>query len=86
MQVVDLATGAVSRTFQGDTEPITSIAVSPNGRHIFAASRSLVTKCWDLQTGQCHRTWRVRRPLLALLQPGAPPILGGNHFSRRIAR
>lgn len=69
-QVVDLATGAVGRTFPGDTEPITSIAVSPNGRHIFAASRSLVTKCWDLQTGQCHRTWRVWRPPLSWLQPG----------------
>jgi WD40 repeat protein len=59
-QVVDLASGATTQTLPGDTEPVTAIAVSPNGKHIFSASRSLTSKAWDLATGTCFRTWRVR--------------------------
>ena len=59
-QVVDIASGATVRTLPGDSEPVTSIAVSPNGKHIFAASRSLTTKAWDLTDGSCFRTWKVR--------------------------
>ena len=60
MQVIELASGAARHTLAGDTEPVTSIAVSPNGKHVFTSSRSLTCKAWDLSTATCFRTWRVR--------------------------
>lgn len=62
VQVIQLSNGAVLHSFAGDTEPVTALAFSPNGQHIFAASRSLACKAWELPTGQCFRTWRVRTP------------------------
>lgn len=59
VQVVDIATGVVKHTFPGDTEPLTAIAVSSNGKHVFSASRSLTSKAWDLTTGTCFRSWKV---------------------------
>lgn len=61
VQVVHIATGKTQNTFPGDAEPITALAISPNGRHIFAASQSLTSKAWDLVTAKCFRTWKVRR-------------------------
>ena len=61
VQIVELASGAVTHTFAGDAEPITALAVSPNGKHLFTSSRSLASKAWDLQSGACFRTWRVRK-------------------------
>eukprot|EP00899_Mesostigma_viride_P028342 jgi/Mesvir1/8693/Mv02630-RA.2 len=48
VKVVDLATARVLQTLPGDTEPITSVAVSPDGRQVFTSSRSLQTKWWVL--------------------------------------
>jgi WD40 repeat protein len=59
-QVVEITSGVTRHTFPGDTEPVTALAVSPNGMHIFSSSRSLTSKAWDLTTGTCFRTWRVR--------------------------
>jgi U3 small nucleolar RNA-associated protein 13 len=43
-----------------DTEPITALAVSPDCKTLVAASRSLSVKVWDITTGECVRTWKVR--------------------------
>jgi hypothetical protein len=60
LQVVDIASGAVLRTLPGDSEPVTALAVSPDGESVFTASRSLTCKRWSLATGECLRAWRVR--------------------------
>jgi hypothetical protein len=44
-----------------DSEPITALAVSPDCRSLVAASRSLAVKHWDWASGECKRTWKVRR-------------------------
>lgn len=58
-QVIDIASGAVARTLPGDTEPVTAIAVHPSGTQAVVASRSLITKLWDIESGRCLRTWQV---------------------------
>jgi U3 small nucleolar RNA-associated protein 13 len=47
-QLVDPATGAVSATIPGDSEPVTALALSPDGRVVYAASRSLQVRAFDL--------------------------------------
>lgn len=59
VKIVRLATGAVHKTFKGDTEPITALALSPDGKSLFAASRSLQIKHWDLDSEACVRSWKV---------------------------
>ena len=59
VKIVDLATGAVTKTLKGDTEPITALALSSDGRSLFAASRSLQIKHWDLPSETCLRAWKV---------------------------
>jgi U3 small nucleolar RNA-associated protein 13 len=59
VKVVEIATGAVVKTFKGDTEPITAIVYSPDGKTLFAASRSLQIKHWDLCSDACLRSWKV---------------------------
>jgi WD40 repeat protein len=44
-----------------DSEPITSLALSPDKHSLVAASRSLTVRHWDWTTGECKRTWKVRR-------------------------
>lgn len=43
-----------------DSEPITSLALSPDKHSLVAASRSLSVRLWDWTTGECRRTWKVR--------------------------
>lgn len=66
VKIVELATGAVTKTLEGDTEPITALALSPDGRALFAASRSLQIKHWDLPSETCLRTWKVMLSQLLL--------------------
>ena len=42
-----------------DSEAVTALAFSPDGRHLFSASRSLQLKWWDPEQGTCLRSWKV---------------------------
>eukprot|EP00898_Chlorokybus_atmophyticus_P008112 jgi/Chlat1/8301/Chrsp78S07720 len=67
VKVVDLASAAVTATFKGDTEAILAVAVSPDGRHVFASSRSLLTRWWDRESEVCKRSWKAHeQPVLDL--------------------
>ena len=59
VKIVEIATGVALKTFKGDTEPITAIVYSPDGKTLFAASRSLQIKHWDLDSDACLRAWKV---------------------------
>ena len=50
-----LAAGAALQ----DSEPITALALSPDGRLLFSASRSLQQRCWSLESGQSLRSFKV---------------------------
>ena len=59
VKVVDLQSGAVTSTLEGDSEPITALALTPNGSSLFSASRSRQVKLWSLTSGTCIRSWKV---------------------------
>ncbi len=71
VKVVCVASGRVERTFEGDTEPITALAVSGEAAGsaplLAAASRSLMLRVYDLRTGALKRAFRPHQsPVLAL--------------------
>lgn len=59
VKVVDLASGSVHSILEGDSEPITALALTPDGASLFAASRSRQIKLWTLATGACTRAWKA---------------------------
>lgn len=42
-----------------DSEPITALAYTPAGDRLFTASRSLLQRSWDANTGRSLRSWKV---------------------------
>ncbi|KAL0028929.1 hypothetical protein WJX77_006509 [Trebouxia sp. C0004] len=61
IKIVDIYSGAVLKTLVGDSEAITALAFSPDGKHLFSASRSLQLKWWSVEQATCLRTWKGHR-------------------------
>ena len=67
VSVVEVATGKVMHTLEGDTEPITALAWSKDSRRVFTASRSMRCAVWDATTGERVRTFKAHAtPVLYL--------------------
>ncbi|XP_024403982.1 protein TORMOZ EMBRYO DEFECTIVE [Physcomitrium patens] len=85
VKVVELATGVVVKTFKGDTEPITAIVYSPDGNTLFAASRSLQIKHWDLSSQACLRSWKAHdAPVVAMSVDASGGLLATASADRRV--
>lgn len=65
VKVVEVATGTVFRSFEGDSEPITALGVSPDNRTVIAASRSLMCRVYNLETGETVRSWKAHKAPVA---------------------
>ncbi|XP_075035403.1 transducin beta-like protein 3 [Mixophyes fleayi] len=60
LNVLEIATGAITRTIeQDDQEDITSFALSPDDEILVTSSRALLLKQWQWQEGTCSRTWKA---------------------------
>ncbi|XP_063286536.1 transducin beta-like protein 3 [Pelobates fuscus] len=60
LNILDIATGAVSYTIeQDDQEDITSFALSPDDEILVTGSRALLLKQWEWKDGKCSRTWKA---------------------------
>ena len=66
--VVDAKTGGVKSRTEGDTEPITAMCFSANGKKVFVASRSLAMRELDVESGRfIGRKWKPHKmPVLAV--------------------
>lgn len=85
VKVVEVATGAVVKTFKGDTEPVTAIAYAPDGKTLFAASRSLQIKHWELGSDACLRTWKAHdAPVIAMAVDASGGLLATASADRRV--
>lgn len=60
IDVIEIKTGKKLWRLKGDTEIITTFAVTPDGHTLVSASRSLQLKTWDLRTGTLTRTLKVK--------------------------
>ncbi|KAF9923420.1 U3 small nucleolar RNA-associated protein 13 [Linnemannia zychae] len=59
IDVIEIKTGKKLWRLKGDTEIITMFAVTPDGRTLVSASRSLLLKTWDLRTGTLVRSLKA---------------------------
>ncbi|KAF9110873.1 U3 small nucleolar RNA-associated protein 13 [Mortierella sp. AM989] len=59
IDVIEIKTGKRLWRLKGDTEIITTFAVTPDGRTLVSASRSLQLKTWDLRTGTLTRSLKA---------------------------
>ena len=59
VNIVEVATGKVVHNLPGDTEPITALCWSKDGRRVFTASRSMRCSVWDATTGESVRTFKA---------------------------
>jgi WD40 repeat protein/serine/threonine protein kinase len=44
------------RVFEGHTDAVESVSISPDGRHVLSGSRDKTIRLWELSTGNCIRT------------------------------
>ncbi|CAG8465066.1 6401_t:CDS:10 [Gigaspora rosea] len=67
IEVTDLHNGNKVLHLSGDTELITTFAVTPDGNHIVTSSRSLVIKIWDFKTGQIKKSFKAHEaPIIVM--------------------
>lgn len=57
--MIEIKTGKKVWRLKGDTEIITTFAITPDGNTLVSASRSLLLKTWDLRTGTVIRSLKV---------------------------
>lgn len=58
INIVDLSNAVIKSTIEGDSEPVTALALSPDDNFLFSASHSRLIRVWDLSTLQCLRSWK----------------------------
>jgi WD40 repeat protein len=56
-QIPRIGIPSALRTFTGHEKSVTSVAFSPDGRHILSGSRDHTLKLWDVETGKLVRSW-----------------------------
>ncbi|KAF9172597.1 U3 small nucleolar RNA-associated protein 13 [Mortierella sp. AD011] len=59
IDVIEIKTGKKLWRLKGDTEIITTFAVTPDGHTLISASRSLQLKTWNLRTGTLTRSLKA---------------------------
>ena len=57
MKLWDVASGKEIRTFKGHSSWLSSVAFSPDGRHVLSASGDQTIKLWDIATGNVVKTF-----------------------------
>lgn len=65
VKIVHLESGAIIQTLPGDSEPVTALAISPDGSLIFTASRALLLRAWSTETGRPVQTFVGHRAPVA---------------------
>lgn len=58
IKIVDTSNASVKSTIEGDSEPVTALALSPNNNFLFSSSHSRQIRVWDLSSLKCLRSWK----------------------------
>ncbi|CAL5367966.1 unnamed protein product [Camellia sinensis] len=58
IKIVYSSNSSIKSTIEGDSEPITALALSPDNTFLFSASHSRQIRVWDLSSLKCLRSWK----------------------------
>lgn len=59
IRVVDSSDASIRSTIDTDSDAPSALALSPDDKLLFSASKSLQIRVWDLSTLKCVRSWKV---------------------------
>ena len=86
LKLWDLETGQLLRSFDGHVLPVTSVAISPDGKTAISGSQDSTIRHWDIQTGQLIRSFEgVSDPVLSVnISQDGKIIIGGFNSNKFI--
>ncbi|KAL7254550.1 hypothetical protein ACSBR1_008845 [Camellia fascicularis] len=58
IKIVDSSNSSIKSSIEGDSEPITALALSPDNTFLFSSSHSRQIRVWDLSSLKCLRSWK----------------------------
>ncbi len=67
VQLIDVATGTVLRTFEGHEEWVTGLAFSADGKKLFTGSQDKTIRVWDVGTGKQLRRYGNEKAAIGYL-------------------
>ncbi|CAI2166110.1 17730_t:CDS:10 [Funneliformis geosporum] len=76
IDVTEIHNGKRLFRLSGDTEIITTFAITPDGKYLISSSRSLSVKIWDLKTGKCVRSFKAHEaPIIVIDVDGTSTLV-----------
>ncbi|XP_021737664.1 transducin beta-like protein 3 [Chenopodium quinoa] len=85
IKIVDSSNASIKSTIEGDSEPITALALSPDDKFLFSASHSRQIRVWDLSTLKCIRSWKGHDgPVMAMACDASGGLLATAGADRKV--
>ncbi|XP_058206435.1 protein TORMOZ EMBRYO DEFECTIVE [Rhododendron vialii] len=58
IKIVDSSNASIKSTIEGDSEPVTALALSPDDKFLFSSGHSRQIRVWDVSSLKCLRSWK----------------------------
>ncbi|PHT87692.1 hypothetical protein T459_09798 [Capsicum annuum] len=85
IKIVDLSNASIKSTIEGDSEPVTALALSPDNNFLFSASHSRQIRVWDLDTLKCIRSWKGHEgPVMGMVCDASGGLLATAGADRKV--
>ncbi|MBN1234260.1 MAG: WD40 repeat domain-containing protein [Candidatus Coatesbacteria bacterium] len=84
----EIANPSNEKTFEGHTDMIISVKISPDGKYIVSGSGDMTIRYWDIETGNCLKTFQGHdSPIMSIaISPDGKYLLSGDHSKTMIYR
>ncbi|KAL3497681.1 hypothetical protein ACH5RR_040413 [Cinchona calisaya] len=87
IKIVDSSNSSIKSSIEGDSEPVTALALSPisNSNFLFSASHSRQIRVWDLSSLKCIRSWKGHEgPIMGMACHGSGGLLATAGADRKV--
>ncbi|XP_057532002.1 protein TORMOZ EMBRYO DEFECTIVE isoform X1 [Amaranthus tricolor] len=85
IKIVDFSNASIKFTIEGDSEPITALALSSDDKFLFSSSHSRQIRVWDLATLKCIRSWKGHDgPVMAMACDASGGLLATAGADRKV--